>query len=91
MMWLRVAPRAFGAGPVSPKTLVASHLEVLQRLPRDLLRAPAGVDVGRVDEVDAGVERAADDALGIVLLQLAYRSPHALLAAAEGHGAEAQL
>ena len=23
-MWLRVAPRAFGAGPVSPNTLVAT-------------------------------------------------------------------
>ncbi len=24
MMWLREAPRAFGPGPVSPKTLVAT-------------------------------------------------------------------
>ena len=64
-MWLRVAPRAFGPVPVSPNTLVATttssraHLQVLQRLAGDLLGAAAGVDVGGVDEVDAGVERAA--------------------------------
>ena len=48
---------------------LARHLQVLQRLADDLFGAAVGVDVGGVDEVDAGIERAADDALGFVLLQ----------------------
>src|SRR5205085_1536249 len=52
--------------------------------------AAAGVDVGRVDEVDAAVDRRADDALGVALLQAADLAPHAFVAAAEGHRAEAE-
>ena len=95
-MWLREAPRAFGAGAGLAEDLgrddhaVARHLQVLQRLPGDLLRQPARIDVGGVDEVDAGIERLADQALGIGLLQVADLAPDAL-AAAEGHGAQAQL
>ena len=66
MMWPRDAPRSFGPAPVSPNTLVATTTssrgtEVPERLADDLLRTAAGVDVGGVDEVDAGVERAADE------------------------------
>ena len=39
----------------------------------DLLRQALGVDVGGVDEIDAGVERAGDDAVGNGLLQRADR------------------
>src|SRR6185312_10800050 len=70
---------------------LARDLEVLQRLPGDLFRAAAGIDVGGVDEVDAGVERAADDALGLLLLQPANLCPHAFVTAAERHRAEAEL
>ena len=40
----------------------------LQRIADDLLALPGGVDVGRVDEVDAGIDRPVDDpsALGVV-------------------------
>ena len=70
---------------------LARDLEVLQRLPGDLFRAAGRVHVGGVDEIDARVERAADDPLGLVLLQAADLAPHAFFAAAEGHGAEAEL
>src|SRR5215472_1993444 len=70
---------------------LARNLEILQRLPGDLLRPAARVDIGGVDEVDAGVERAADDALRVVLLQPADLSPQAFTAAAERHRAEAEL
>ncbi len=61
-----------------------------QRLAGELLGAALGIDVGGVDEVDAGLERAADDAVDLLLAQLADRLPHARLPA-EGHRAEAQL
>jgi hypothetical protein len=53
-----------------------------QRLADDLLRLAARVDVGRVDEVDPGVERAVDDPHARVVVGLAPRAEH--------HGAEAQ-
>ena len=68
---------------------VARYLEVLEGLAGDLLGQPARIDVGGVDEVDAGVERLADQALGVGLLEVADLAPYAL-AAAEGHGAEAE-
>jgi hypothetical protein len=48
----------------------------------DLLRLPACVDVGRVDEVDARIERPVDDADALVVVRI---SP-----AAEHHRAEAE-
>ena len=69
--------------------VVACHLQVLQRLARDLLGRAARVHVGRVDEVDAGVQRLADQAFGVGLLQVADLAPDAA-GAAEGHGAQAE-
>ena len=69
---------------------VARHLQVLERLPRHLFSDAVGVYIGRVDEVDPGVERAPDQALGIGLLQIADMLPDAVVAA-EGHRAQAQL
>jgi hypothetical protein len=69
--------------------VLAWHLEVLECLAGDDLRAAVRIDVGGVDEVDAGVERAADQRIGLGLLQRADGAPHAALAA-EGHGAEAE-
>ena len=95
-MWARELPRAFGPSPGLAEDLgrddhvLAAHLEVPERLPGDLLRAAAGIDVGRVDEVDPGFQRAGDQPLGLVLPQRADLAPHPL-AAAERHGAEAQL
>ena len=68
----RVRPRAGVAEDLGGDDhAVARHLQVLQRLAGDLLRHAARVHVGGVDEVDAGVDRLADQALGIGLLQVA--------------------
>src|SRR6185437_10076315 len=64
--------------------LLARHLEILQRLTGDLLGQTARIDVGRVDEIDARVERPADQPLRVALLQIADLLPDAF-AAAEGH------
>ena len=42
---------------------VARHLQVAQRLAGDALRQAAGIDVGGVHEVDAGIEHGIQDAL----------------------------
>jgi hypothetical protein len=91
----RIAPRV-GPRPHVARDLgghddaVARHLQVLQCLSGDLLGYTGRVDVGGVDEVDAGVQRLADQPLGVSLLQLADLGPQAG-AAAEGHGAQAEL
>jgi len=54
-----------------------------QGLADDRLRLPGRVEVGRVDEVDAGVERAVDDPDRVVVVTVAERAEH--------HRAEAQL
>ena len=54
-----------------------------ERLADDLLRLARGVEVGGVDEVDAGVERAVDDPDRVVVIGVAERAEH--------HRAEAQL
>ena len=59
--------------------LLAPSLECLAD---DLFRLPHAVAVGGVDEVDALVERAADDADAVVMVGIAP--------AAERHGAEAE-
>ena len=55
----------------------------LERLADDLLRLAGGVDVGGVDEVDPGVQRAVDDADRVVVVGVAPGAEH--------HRAEAQL
>jgi len=42
-----------------------------QRLADDLLRFSPGIDVGGVDEVDPGIERAVDDANAVVVIVVA--------------------
>jgi hypothetical protein len=49
---------------------IFSPLDLGQRLAHDLLGLAEGVDVGRVDEVDAGVERRVDDADRLVVVGL---------------------
>ena len=67
--------------------LVARHLEVLQREAGDLLGQTLGIDVGGIDKVDAGVDRATNETFGVGLLQIADLTPDAF-AAAEGHRAK---
>ncbi len=69
----------------APWALVAST--TLSRLPARALPtissdSPRGVDVGGVDEVDAGVERGVDDGDALVVVRVAERAEH--------HGAEAE-
>ena len=52
----------------------------LEGLAGDFLAAPAAVDVGRIQEVDAGVERAVDDGIGV----------GGFCSAAEHHAAQAE-
>ena len=83
-------PPARGAALVRPRAhrvpeLRAEHHVVAappERAAHDLLGLPVGVHVGRVDHVDAGVERVVDDALAVVVIGVAPRPEH--------HGAEAQ-
>ena len=56
--------------------VVAAALAGLQRLADDLLGLAAGVDVGGVDDVDAGVEGAVDDRDRLVVVGVAPRAEH---------------
>ena len=66
-------------------------VEADRRLPGEDLRSAFAVHVGRVDEVDAGVDRAADQHVDLRLFQLADLAPDAGLTAAKSHRPEAQL
>ena len=61
-----------------------------ERLAEHRLGLAGRVDVRRVDEIDAGIERAADERVDALLVDAADHFPH-LSAAAERHRAEAQL
>jgi hypothetical protein len=61
----------------------------LQRLPDELLRATVRVDVGGIDQVDAGVDGDGDLALGGVEVTGAYVGE--LAGASDAHGAERHL
>jgi len=79
--------RTFGASTVPASGIVEAQWTAerrgRERFPDDLLGLPAGVDVGRVDEVDPRVERAVNDADGVVVVGVAPGAEH--------HGAEAEL
>src|SRR5205085_6285160 len=68
--------------------LVARDPEILETLSEDRLGSAFGIDVCGVDEIYAGIQRALQDRVRLVLLDLADRLPHP--AAAEGHGAETE-
>ena len=79
--WDRTGPSATGKWHfVARMTSVATTAG--QRLGDDLLALAGGVDVGGVDEVDAGVERPVDDGDAVVVVRLPKLAEH--------HGAEAQ-
>ena len=62
MMWPREAPTSLRPGPTRPKTLVASTtslramFEVLEGLAEGLFAFAFGVDVGGIEEIDAGID-----------------------------------
>ncbi len=76
----RELPNSFGSSPIRPWTLVASttlsRLPPAERLADDLLGLAARVDVGGVDEVDPGVERAVDDPDAVVVIWVAPVAEH---------------
>ena len=92
----RDAPLPFGPAPVRPKPLVAitSSSRGSPRLriacPVSSSDAALGIDVGGVDEVDAGVEGRVDQPLRLRLPEAADLAPDLALPA-EGHRAEAEL
>jgi len=49
---------------------------VRQRLAQDLLRLAGGIAIGGIDEVDAGVQRLADDLDRFVVIGVAERAEH---------------
>ena len=59
-----------------------------ERLADDLLRQAVRIDIGGVDEVDAGVDARVDHPLGFGKIAVADRCERAC--AAEGHGAQSQ-
>ena len=68
--------------------VLASDLEIAQGLPEQRLGLALGIDVGRVDEIDAGVQRAGDQRRRALLIHSADGAPEAG-AAAECHGSQA--
>jgi hypothetical protein len=72
MIQRRELPCALGSLPMAPCTLVArtifSPLDLGQGLADDLFGLAEGVDVGRIDEIDARIEGAMDDADGLVVV-----------------------
>ena len=55
----------------------ASDLEIAQRLPEHHLGLALGIDVGGVDEIDAGFERARDQRRRALLIDSADGAPEA--------------
>ena len=91
-MWRRLLPDTFGGGRRRrPRRHGEAALRgedhvvaptAVERLGDDLLALAGRVDVGGVDEVDAGVEGAVDDGDAVVVVPVAELAEH--------HGAEAQ-
>ena len=80
MIQRRELPWALGSGPMAPCTLVASTTSSRssrgEGLAHDVLGLAARVDVGGVDEVDPGVERAVDDPDRVVVVGVAPGAEH---------------
>ena len=86
----RVGPCPHRAEPLGrDHHVLPRHLEIAQRLAGHLLGNALGIDVGGVEEIDPGVERPADETLGVLLAETADLAPD-LAAAAECHGAETE-
>ena len=66
----------------------AGNLEIAQRLTENLFREALRIDIGGVDEINAGRERTFDQGIGVALIDLAHVLPPGTLAA-ECHGAQA--
>ena len=71
--------------------VVAGDPERRERAAEHLLRVALGVDVRGVDEVDAGVEGSADDAVDVGLADAAGRGVAGVVDGPEGHRAEGEL
>ena len=67
----------------------ARYLQVFQRLTGDDFRAAVRIDVGRVDEVDAGLDGAGDELVSFGLPQITDLPVNPVFAP-EGHRAEAK-
>ncbi len=64
---------------------IARRPKLLERAPQDFLAGPERVDVGRVEEINAGFQRLADQRPALLLFQ----HPLAPLPRAVGHAPEA--
>jgi len=68
--------------------ILARNAHILDRAAQDPLRLAFRIDVGRVDEIDAGIDGLTEQIVGRRLIDLSDDRPQ-LAAAAESHGAEA--
>ena len=73
----------------SDHQIFARQPELRERFPDDLLGLAFGIDIGRIDEIDAGVERGLDLRLGFGHPETPDDFPASL--AAVGHGAQTDL
>ncbi len=69
--------------------VLAGNVQVLEGLPEGLFAFTFRVDIGSVNEVDAGIDGGLDEIIGSRLVNRTNRLPKAL-AAVECHGAEAE-
>ena len=69
--------------------ILAGDVEILEGLAEALFAFTFGIDVGRVEEVDAGIDARLDELVGTRLVDIANGLPEAL-AAVKGHGAKAE-
>ena len=68
---------------------MAGDAEVFEGLAEDDFGLAVGVDVGGVDEVDAGVDGGFEELIGAGLVDAIDGFPDAFVGGREGHGAEA--
>ena len=68
--------------------LLARYRQIAQRLSGDLFGQTVRIGIRRIDDVDTGVERAADQHIGLGLIEIAHLAIDAC--AAEGHRSQAQ-
>ena len=94
-MWPREAPDIVAARTHAAEYLgrendvLAGDVQILEGLAECLFAFAFGVDIGGVEEIDAGVDGSLNEFVGSRLIDRADHFPKAA-DAAEGHGAEAK-
>jgi hypothetical protein len=69
--------------------ILSSDAEILEGLAQALFAFTFGIDIGRVEQVNAGIDAGLDELVGARLVDIANGLPEAL-ATVKGHGAKAE-